>query len=185
MKIFIVTGNNDKYSEISSILSEYNIEYEQFSLDVNEEGVSLEEIARLKAREAYKSIKKPLIVDDTGIFFTSCHNFPGHKAKRVFQELGFDGIMKALKGKSREAAFRTVICYNDGSEMKLFQGEMKGSILENPGPDARKDLPYERIFVPEGKEEPVSCMSAEEKNKISHRAMAARKFARWFSSKMK
>ncbi|MBS3054700.1 MAG: non-canonical purine NTP pyrophosphatase [Candidatus Aenigmarchaeota archaeon] len=180
MKISVVTGNKDKYSEISSVLREYGIESEQAGLETDEKGGSLEEIAQLKAREAYSAIKKPLIVDDTGIFFTACDNFPGHKAKRVFQELGFDGIMKTLEGKPRDAEFRTVMCYIDASEMKLFHGEMKGRITENPGHDARKGLPYERIFVPQGKDKIVSCMAADEKNRISHRALAARKFAEWF-----
>ena len=183
MKILIVTGNKDKYSEISSILREYHIESEQANMEVDEKGESLEEIAKLKAKEPYSAIKKQLIVDDTGVFFLACGNFPGHKAKRVFQKIGFDGLMKSLDGKKRDAAFRTVICYTDGVETRLFKGEMKGAIIEKPGPEARSGLPYERIFVPQGKDRTVSAMTTNEKNKISHRAAATRKFAGWFVSR--
>src|SRR3989344_4090474 len=182
MKMLIVTGNKDKYSEISSILREYHIESEQANMEVDEKGESLEEIAKLKAKESYSAIKKPLIVDDTGVFFLACGNFPGHKAKRVFQKIGLDDLMKSLDGKKRDAAFRTVICYTDGAETRLFKGEMKGAIVEKPYPDAMKGMPYERIFMPHGKDRTVSSMTMEDKNAISHRAIAARKFAEWFVS---
>ena len=182
MPVIIATTNKSKYEEISAVLKTLGISSEMAHVECDERGETLEEIAREKARQAYVKIKKPLITEDTGIFFSAYENFPGARAKRVFLDIGFDGILKKLEGKKRDATVRTVICYTNGKQEKLFAGEMQGRIAEMPAGNADANVPYEKIFILQGGNVPLSFVSREEKNKISHRGQATRKFAEWFRS---
>ena len=72
--------------------------------------------------------------------------------------------------KNREAYFITVLCYYDEDGARYFEGRVYGKLLsENKGFEG---FGYDPIFVPEGKEQTFAEMSAEEKNKISHRKAA-------------
>ncbi len=177
MDITVVTGNRDKFREITAALKGFGIKAKMEKLELNEDGRSLEAIAESKAEQAFRKLKKPLIVDDTGIYFVALGNFPGHLAKRVYQKMGFEGVFGRL-GRNRKAYFKTVICYKDASATKLFIGTLRGTIAEKAYPGGRAQLPYEKIFI--FRKKPFSLLALEEKVAVSHRTIAARKFAGWF-----
>ncbi len=179
MQITVVTSNQGKFIEIKDILSKYNIRASQSIFDTKEEGTTLEERCLSKAKHAYSVLKKPLIVDDSGLFFKAFDNFPGPFPKKVFTELGFDGIMKKIEGKNREAYFKAMVCYIDQKSHNLFSGIVNGKISEKVYDGGHESLPYDRIFIPEGHRVPFCKISDLEKNKISHRAKAVEKFAKW------
>lgn len=99
MEINVITSNTGKFIEMKKILEKYNIISVHNNLDTQETGNTLEERALSKAKDAYSKIKKPLIVDDTGFFFEAFDNFPGPFPKKVYQELGLDGVLKKLGDK--------------------------------------------------------------------------------------
>ena len=56
----------------------YNIEIEFVKFESIEiQSNSLDEIAKQKAKDAYRKIVRPLIVEDTGLFIDSLSGFPG------------------------------------------------------------------------------------------------------------
>jgi len=184
--ITLVSGNKHKFQEIGKILSQHGIELKWAQASLEErEGLSLEETAKEKARQAFELVKKPVIGEDTGVFFDALGDFPGAKAKRVFEEIGFDGLLGKIEGKDRSAHFETVICYTaDGKNFECFTGALRGS-LDSKVHDLEKDvLPYEKIFVPAGRDCTLSSISREEKNTFSHRAKAAEKLAEWLKAKL-
>ncbi len=185
MKIIIATGNHDKFSEIRNVLNSHGITVVHRPMNIKEgDFETLEQTAIAKAKRAFEIAKEPVLVDDTGIFFSAYKNFPGVKAKRVFTHVGFSGLMEALQGKDRSAYFKTVLCYAEKrDEYELFEGIMKGRIDTKIHPGSREKLPYERIFIPEGFQKAVSEMAGKEKEAISHRAMAAKKFTKFFCEK--
>ena len=180
MRIVVVTSNKDKFDEIAKILSEFKIDAEQASLDINEEGSTLDEIVVDKAKKAFDEIKQPLIVDDTGVYFNAYEDFPGAYPRRVFEKLGLAGLLKKLEGKDRGAFFRTILCYIDENGTKMFDGNLDGNISEKIYDPGRQALPYDRIFIPYGHQEPMCSLNLDQITKISHRAQATRKFAAWF-----
>ncbi len=182
-KILIVTTNRDKYEEIASVLQVRGIEAEQLALELEEKEETLEEIVKSKAEQAFAAAGKPVIVDDTGIFFEAFENFPGHRAKRVYKELGYSGILEKMKGRKRNACFRSIIAYKDAGTLKLFAGRLKGTIAAEVRGTARKKFPYDAIFVPDGFDVTLSEIPWNERLKMSHRADAARKFAEWLRRK--
>ncbi len=184
MKLVVVTGNKDKFKEISLVLKQFGINSVMRDMELYETGDTLEEIAMNKAKEAFKRIRKPLIVDDTGIFFSAYKNFPGIYAKRIYLSIGFEGLLKLLKGKTRKAYFKSAVCYFDGKS-KTFSGKLYGTIQKKIHSDrfSREKFPYDRIFIPDGFDKPISLMPLDKKIEFSHRAIAVRKFARWFSQR--
>ena len=182
MKIYLVTKNKHKVEEIKTVMKKFNVDVEQIPEEKYEDkSMTLTEVAEYNAKMFYKKYKKPVMVDDTGVFFKAYSNFPGSQPKRIYNELGYPGLLKKLEGKNKEAYFETVVGYYDGSVLKTFSG-----ILECTADDKVHDLdvdvlPYERILFVNGK--PLSKFSRSEKNKISHRAIAFKKLGEWLNKR--
>lgn len=181
MVVTLVSGNRHKFEEIKKIFSQYGIELAWVKASLEEkEGFSLKETAREKARQAFEIVKAPVITEDTGVFFEAFKNFPGSRAKRAWEELGFSGLLEKVSGESRHARFETIICYTaDGRNIHCFKGELKGSLTEEVHNPEKDVLPYEKIFIPHGLKTTMSSISRREKNRFSHRAIAAKKFLEW------
>lgn len=176
-----VTGNNHKFSEVKAILAEFHVSLVQENMNYPEDKeADISEVALTAARNLSAELQKSVIVDDTGLYFEAYQNFPGPLPKFVFQGIGYEGIFRLLEGKSRKAIFKTIIGYCEpGSVPLLFEGELSGTIAERvfcPEIDA---MPYERIFIPEGKNQVMIKMAREEKNSFSHRALAVRKLGNY------
>ncbi|MDO8624497.1 MAG: non-canonical purine NTP pyrophosphatase, partial [Candidatus Diapherotrites archaeon] len=143
--------------------------------------LSIEEVAQEKAKQAFAHFNRPLIVEDTGVFFEAYHNFPGSLAKRIYNAIGVDGLLKLLEGKSRRAYFEVVLVYTDGNITKSFVGKSFGTIAQEQGPKSpRLQMGYEMLFVPDGHLKYLSEFSIPEKAGVSHRVKAANAFKEWF-----
>ena len=146
-------------------------------MDIFDYGDTIQKRVRSKAQAAYNILTEPVVADDTGVFFHAFNNFPGHLPKKVFNSIGFEGIMRKLEGHDRSASFKTILCYYTDFGPQFFEGEMKGRISEQVHSERVPDAPYERIFIPDGMDRAVSEMTFEGKQRISHRANATRKLA--------
>jgi len=183
LSLFIATGNTHKVEEMEKILSTFGIGLQQKNLLIIEPDFdSLEEIALEKAKQAFKVLKAPVIGEDTGVYFEAYNNFPGQLAKRVYLGLGFEGLLALINAKpNKKAHFKTAVAFFDGKTEKVFSGKLPGTLLDKAVSVEKNRLPYEKMFVPKGYADAIVNMSLEEKNKISHRAIATRKFAEWYS----
>ena len=92
--IYFVSGNKGKLIEIQKFNENFGIDLAQAELDLLEpQATSLTYISKFKAVHAWKKLKKPLFVDDGGIFFEKYNNFPGTMSKYVAHGLGSEGII--------------------------------------------------------------------------------------------
>lgn len=172
--------------EVQDVFSGYPIELEHVDMEYEENhDASMDDIARFAAGKLANQLGRPVVLEDTGLFFEAYPNFPGALPKFVFNTLGYKGIFKLLEGESREAYFRTVAGFCEpGGEAVLFDGVMQGAITDrvhNPDADF---MPYDRVFIPEGKKITVSDMGMKEKNDFSQRAQAFRKFGEYIKEKL-
>ena len=184
MPLAFITTNKHKFAEVQDILKPFGIEIEHLALDYEENhDASMDHIAHAAAEKLSQELQRPVIVEDTGLFFEAYPNFPGALPKFVFNTLGYKGIMKLLAGESRSASFKTVTAFcRPGQPPELFEGTMRGTITEEVF-DADKDcMPYERIFIPDGQNQPISRLSMAEKNSFSHRAQAFRKLGEYIQN---
>jgi len=114
MRLYFITKNKHKIQEAKAVFAEYGIDIEQIAQDKKEpKDMNIEQVAKLNAHFFYNKYKKPVIVDDTGVFFHAYENFPGSHPKLMFELLGYKGLLKLVEGENRKAEFRTVIAYCD------------------------------------------------------------------------
>lgn len=183
MKLFLASMNKTKLSEARAILGKYGIEVEPAHVEIDENAYStLEETAIAKAVAGMKLTGKPCIGDDGGFFMDATPGFPGVQAKRNFQKHGHDGLLKMIEGKTRTARFRIAIALAlPNGQTQVFLGECLGRVPEKLPEEWNPEFPFERMFVPEGRDRTFSEMPREEKHSMSHRGEALRKLAEWLS----
>ena len=76
--VLFASSNIHKYEEAEKILAEFDIELGFFQTELVEiQDDSLSKIALQKAENAYEKCKKPVIVEDDGLFIESLSGFPG------------------------------------------------------------------------------------------------------------
>ena len=111
--VLFVSSNKNKFYEAKNILSQNGINLGFFKTPLKEiQAESLKEIAAQKADEAYRKIRKPLIIEDAGLFIESLNGFPGPFSSYVFKTIGNSGILRLLKT-NRKAKFQSVVAYCD------------------------------------------------------------------------
>lgn len=169
-----MTKNKHKFINAQRVLSKYNITVHQLAEEKFEpKEWDIEKVAMHNAKVFANKTNKPVIVDDTGIFFKAYPNFPGQLAKWVFEKIDYEGIFQLLKDESRKATFKCAIAFCKPNENeKLFNGELSGEIskeIKNPEKDT---LPYNKIFIPEGHNLTLAEMDEEELLPILHRTKA-------------
>jgi XTP/dITP diphosphohydrolase len=173
----MVTGNPNKAAEVAAFfLGSLNVTH--ISLDLPEHrSDDVGEIARGKAEFAYRQLKIPLIVDDTGFFIDALNGFPGPYAAYVLHAIGNAGILKLMAGETtRTARFTTAIAYADGQEVRVFTGTIDGLIADTPR--GSQGFGYDPIF--ETGTKTLAEIPIDVKSKISHRAKALSAFHDWF-----
>ncbi len=174
MNLLFATQNKHKLSEARAVLGRYGITVVQLDAPKQEDKeATIQEVAKREAKRLAEEHQKPVMVDDTGIFFAAHRNFPGAHPRLMFGCLGYEGLLKLLEGKPRDAFFLCCVAYCEpGAEPQLFEGRLDCTLTEQVF-DADKDvMPYERIMAVKGMDKPISSLAREEKNTISHRAKA-------------
>lgn len=146
--VHFISSNETKVKEAQFILG---FPVEITSVDLPEiQGNDIEEIVRIKALEAFKQIKKPVLVDDVGFYISTWNGFPGPLIKWLLKSGGSALILKMLLGeKDRKADFVSAIGYHDGKKVHTFVGKVSGIIPDEPK-STRKAPELETIFVPDG-----------------------------------
>ncbi len=140
---------------------------------------TLEGNALQKAQYVFDHYGAACFADDTGLEVEALHGEPGvYSARYAGEQRNAEDNMNLLLQKltgitNRTAQFRTVIALVEPKGTKLFDGLVRGEIVfERRG---GKGFGYDPIFQPEGFKQTFAEMTMEEKNKISHRALAVRK----------
>jgi len=187
-KICFVTGNKNKLREVQKLLFSHHLlslEDLNFKDEILETEDTIEGNALLKADHIYKKFKINCFSDDTGLFVDSLDGQPGVKSARFAGE-GCNSddnirlVLEKLDGlENRNAVFRTVICLIINGVTNYFHGEVNGIITKEKTGD--KGFGYDPIFIPEGFNKTFSEFALEEKNKLSHRAIAVRKLVKFLN----
>lgn len=171
--IIFITGNKNKLREAMQIL---NADIVSQKLDLREpQAVDLEGVIKEKLKHGYEILKKPVMVEDTGLFFNALNGFPGALIKLLIERIGGEGIVKMLKGfGDKTATAKCAVGFTkDGQDLKVFIGKIEGEIVN---PKGVSGFGWDPIFQPKGFDKTFAEMGAEEKNAVSHRFKALEKF---------
>ena len=183
-RVIFATSNEQKVIEARLAVAPYGVELEHSCVDVDEiKDLDVFKVAGKKALDTFAQLKKPVVVEDTGVFFHAFPGFPGTYSKFCIQTIGVKNTVKVLDGHSKKAHFSTIVCYCDGKSVKSFEGKIEGEVVLQPRGVAPLKVPYDTVFVPTGEKKTFAELGEKRKNEISARAMAFRKFAEWFSHK--
>jgi XTP/dITP diphosphohydrolase len=174
MDFYFITSNKNKTKEIEEVLG---TELKILDLRVREiQEIDVEKVVKDKAKEAFSFLKRPVIVEDTGLYIKAWNKFPGALIKWVLKGIGGEGICKFLKNERRAIA-ETCFCYYDGKKPKVFKGQIKGEIAKKP--KGKSGFGWDPIFQPKGFKKTFAEMSLEEKTRISMRTKALNKLIKF------
>jgi XTP/dITP diphosphohydrolase len=194
LRFLLATQNRGKVREICSALSLFNIEFE-FLLgrddlpEALESGMTFAENARIKAEHYHQLTGLPTLAEDSGLVVDALGGKPGVHSAR-FAPTDKERIEKLLRmldsrsdPSSRSARFVSAICLLLPEDLIEVTGEVQGELAQEPR--GTHGFGYDPIFYypPLGKT--FAQMTVEEKNQISHRALALEKlrerFNRWLA----
>lgn len=189
-ELIFATHNLNKIREIQDLIGK---RYKILSLDeidykeeIPENQTSIEGNAADKARLIYNLFHQNCFADDTGLEVEILGGQPGVFSARYAEftgdlrpgenisEANIRKLLALMKGETnRKARFRSVIAtIYDGREY-LFEGIVNGRIIEEKR--GNNGFGYDPVFVPEGYDQTFAEMDLQQKNKISHRAIAINK----------
>lgn len=180
MKLVFATHNHNKAKEIQAIMPEgieiVTLDEIQCNEEIPETENTLEGNAKLKAQYIVDQFNMNCFADDTGLEIEALNGEPGVYSARYAGEsrdsnANMDLVLSKLEGKeNRNAQFRTAIALFWEGKMYLFEGIVKGRIIENKrGNDG---FGYDPIFEPENCGRTFAEMNLAEKSQVSHRARA-------------
>lgn len=155
--------------------------------DPIEDGLTFRTNAAIKARFGLRATGLPTLADDSGIEVDALHGGPGVRTRRYAGEHATDAdnngkLLAALDGLPPERRGARYVCVlalaMPGAPLAFAQGTCRGRIATEPR--GTGGFGYDPIFEPES--EPVGgrtfgLWTPDEKNRISHRARAARRMA--------
>lgn len=185
MDFILATNNMKKLAEMQRILSPLGINVVTAKMlgitleDVEENGETFEDNAKLKARAAFRETGMPAIADDSGLCVDYLNGAPGVYSARFAGEHGNDEknndlLLEKLEGvpeEKRTAHYVCAVCctFPDGREI-VVRGECSGVIGFQR--DGDQGFGYDPLFLVNGKS--FGRYTAEEKDEISHRGKALR-----------
>jgi XTP/dITP diphosphohydrolase len=193
MKILIATKNIGKVKEFQSMFKDFGIEVISLldiknSPDVEETGVTFEENAILKAEAICSIMNIPVIADDSGLEVDALEGRPGVYSARYAgseksDEANMNKVLNELRsvGQSKRTARFVCALAFARPDIKTFvvRGTCEGEILsEKRGTEG---FGYDPIFYLPQLDCSMAELSKDEKNKISHRAVALQKLKDFIS----
>jgi XTP/dITP diphosphohydrolase len=191
-RMVLATANPDKAAEIADLLGNVPglvLEPRPTSVpEVEEDGETLVDNARLKARALSAATGLPAVADDTGLEVAALGGAPGvYSARFAGHHATYaDNVRKLLTELERvgandpgqrSAVFRSVafVAYPDGAE-QWAEGTVDGTIATEPA--GTSGFGYDPVFVPAGSRgRTFAEMTAAEKHQVSHRGRAFRALA--------
>lgn len=190
MKVVLATGNAGKLRELRALLAPYGMEVvpkSDFGIDAPQEtGATFTENALLKATHASAASGLPAIADDSGLEVDALDGRPGIYSARyagpgatdednnhkLLEELGDIPLAH------RTARYRCVLVLVRGADDQqplICEGEWEGHIGFSPKGEG--GFGYDPLFIVDASGKTAAELTADVKNRLSHRGQALRELA--------
>ena len=191
MNLIFATANLHKVHEAQNILGkEFTLKTPAdfgYVKEIPETGETLTENALQKARVIWSALHHPCFADDTGLEVSALNGAPGVYSARYAgpdanMENNIEKLLQELAPHAhRHAQFRCVIALIINGEEFTFEGSIPGTILMEPC--GTGGFGYDPLFLPHGYTLTFACMTPQQKNAISHRALALKKLHNFLQSR--
>jgi XTP/dITP diphosphohydrolase len=181
----VASRNRKKLAELRRVLDGAQVALTLLSLDdvadfdeAPETGVTFEENALAKARDAFRASGLPSVADDSGLEVDALNGMPGVLSARWSGRHGDDAANTALllaqmadvPDSRRGAAFVSACALVSSAGEVVVRGTWPGSIVRSPRGDA--GFGYDPVFLPQGWYRTAAELSPEQKDSVSHRGRA-------------
>src|SRR5690606_15412904 len=188
LKLVFATNNAHKMAEVQSIIGDKLVLQSLSDIGCNEDipetGTTFRVNAQQKTDYLVRHYAVNCFADDSGLEIDALAGEPGVYSARYAgsrdMEANIDLVLEKLADVAddeRQARFKTVISLYQDGQQHFFEGYIEGLIIhERRGVNG---FGYDPIFIPNGYDKTFAEMSAEEKNTISHRAIAVQKLAEY------
>jgi XTP/dITP diphosphohydrolase len=193
---YLATKNINKVKEVRAIIKGTGINVLSCPENIEfpeETGKTFRENAFIKAQHLKKFLPDEYVAgEDSGLIAEKLGDAPGVYSARFAGEKGNDGknIKKLLRllsdcgsRQERKAKFVTVVCLLAEEEKRFFRGEVEGVITFSPRGSG--GFGYDPVFEIPSLGKTFAQITAEEKNKLSHRAAAFRKLSGYLINRIK
>ena len=181
-RLIIASHNPGKIREFQAVLGhrwQVRPQAEMGVGDVEETGSTFVENALIKARHACAQTHSAALADDSGLVVPALGGAPGLRSARYSG--GDDDAnnalllknMAALEPEGRAAFYVAVVVLLKHAEDPtplIAEGRWHGRIAT--APRGTGGFGYDPLFVPDGYEQHAAELPSEEKNRVSHRALA-------------
>jgi XTP/dITP diphosphohydrolase len=180
--LYFVTSNRHKFDEIQKQMKSENLKYElkQLNIEIIEiQADSLKEVALFKLKSIKEKINGSYFIEDAGFFIDiPLNGFPGVYSSDIMNKIGNEGILKLIDDFDKtKAHFISVIAlyFQPLDEILFFEGITYGKVSKTIR--GFGGFGFDPIFIPNiMPNKTFAELSIEEKNKISHRGKALKKF---------
>jgi XTP/dITP diphosphohydrolase len=187
VKFVLATKNKGKLIEFRRMLDLPEVELlgmeeipQLKNVEIREDGKTFLENALKKAKEVSRRSGMPAIADDSGLVVYALGGRPGVYSARFAGESATDEqnnlkLLQEMRCKTnRKAAFVCVLAVvSPKGRTFIYEGRCEGLITE--APLGNKGFGYDPVFYYPPLKKTFAQMDVEEKNKVSHRAMAIKK----------
>lgn len=191
MKIVLASNNSHKLKEIKQLAPQYEwLSLQEIGCtdEIIENGNTFEENALIKAKFVAQKYNITCVADDSGLYVDALDGAPGvysarYAGKNATDDTNNQKLLHALQSiKNRKARFVCVIClYNiHQNEAVYFRGEIEGEILDEK--KGEMGFGYDPLFKSIHHDNSFAEISMEEKNKVSHRAIAIQKLSNYLNN---
>ena len=137
MEINLITSNLGKLKEFKIYL-EPEIKIKHIEMEYDElRSDDPEEIAKEAAKRLAIELKKPIVVEDSGLFIKALNDFPGTCSAYIHKRIGLKGILKLMENiEDRQAFYKSAVAYCEpgkgpisflGQESGFISKEIKGN----------------------------------------------------------
>lgn len=190
LKLVFATNNKNKIKEIKHLIGNsielLNLEDIGCFEEIPETADTIEDNAIQKAQYVYEKYGHNCFADDTGLEIEALNGEPGVYSARYAgdqknPEDNMNKVLEKLKEKSnRKAQFKTVIALIIDGKLTCFEGIVMGEITREKS--GSEGFGYDPIFKPNDYDKTFSEMDLDEKNIISHRAIATKKLIQFLKT---
>lgn len=147
MNVTFITGNQAKANALEAWLG-FPITHQKLELD-EIQAVDMKEIAEHKARQAYKTLQAPVLIEDVGLSFNALNGLPGPYIKWFVEHTGLEATARMLQNFDDKTALATCTwAYFDGTNLRFIEGLQHGTIA--PEPRGSGGWGWDAIFIPDG-----------------------------------
>jgi XTP/dITP diphosphohydrolase len=191
-RLIFATHNLNKIREIQHLIGErftiLSLDDIGYTAEIPENKENIEGNAMEKATKIYELFYADCFADDTGLEVEILNGQPGVISARFADYTGernpgedisdanIRKLLRLMKGQTnRQARFRTVIALILHGKRFLFEGIVSGHILEMKR--GENGFGYDPVFQPEGHNQTFAEMTLDQKNGISHRAIAIKRLS--------